>query len=95
MGKKRALLNEITQGKEQIQTIDHGDSVLIFKFNKSQSVIFTLIVKEELIVIRNKLTQLIQEFDERFEEKIRKIDKTGINTEKFRKVKPIVKKVFI
>lgn len=91
----KSLLNEITQGGEQIRTIDHGDTILIFKFNQSKSVIFTLIVKEELIVLRNKLEQLIDEFDRIYSEEIEKISKKGINTHYFSKVKPIVKKIFI
>ncbi len=64
------MLNEITKGKEKLRAIDHGDKKLMFKFNHKKSVIFTLLIKEDLFVLRNKLDRFVSDFEDVYEEKL-------------------------
>lgn len=57
------ILQEVSSGEKRIKTIDHGDRKLMFEFNATQDIIFVLIVREDLIVFRNKLNVFIEEFD--------------------------------
>jgi len=57
------ILQEVSPGEKQIKTIDHGDRKLMFEFNATKDIIFVLIVREDLIVFRDKLNVFIEEFD--------------------------------
>lgn len=57
------FLKEIVQGEKQIKSIDHGDRKLLFRSNYSRNNIFVLIVKEDLVIFRNRLASLVEEFD--------------------------------
>ncbi len=90
----KKILKEILRGEHQIRTIDHGDRTLMFKTNNSNKVVFALVVKEELIVLRKKLDSLIEDFDKSYSEFIEDISKTGIDLRIFRPVKYLARKHF-
>ena len=90
----KSILKEISRGEKPIRTIDRGDRALIIKTSSTSNVIFTLVVKEELIVLRRKLDSLIEEFDKKFFAKTKEISISGIEMEDFEELANIVKKHF-
>ncbi len=88
----RSILKEIVQGEEEVKTIDSGDRVLII--THSNKVIFALIVKEELIVLRKKMEALIEDFNKEFGELINEISSIGAAIHKFKPTEHIVLKYF-
>jgi MFS family permease len=86
------MLNEITKGKEKLRAIDHGDKKLMFKFNQKKSVIFTLLIKEDLFVLRNKLDRFVSDFEDGYEEKLEALP-TG-NTGGWKILSELVEKHF-
>ncbi|MFX1257672.1 MAG: hypothetical protein ACFFAN_07435 [Promethearchaeota archaeon] len=90
----KTLLKEIIQGEKEVRTIDHGDRKLIFKFNNSNKVIFALIVKEELIILRKKLDLLIEDFDKNFSQFTDDPKIIGIDMRIFKPIKHLARKHF-
>lgn len=72
------MLKEIIHGETQIRTIDHGDRKLIFETNKTEDIIFALLVKENLIVFKRRLDALIEHFDDIYKELIDDIENTSL-----------------
>jgi type IV secretory pathway VirB2 component (pilin) len=88
------ILKEIIRGEKEVRTIDHGDRKLILKFNDSGRVIFTLVVKQELIVLRKKLDLLIEDFDKNYGQFTDDISLTGIDMRIFKPIKYLARKYF-
>ncbi|TFG23813.1 MAG: hypothetical protein EU529_06290 [Promethearchaeota archaeon] len=88
----RSILKEIVQGEEEVKTIDSGDRVLMI--NHSNQVIFALIIKEELIVLRKKMEALIEDFNKEFGELINEVSSIGAAIHKFKPTEHIVLKYF-
>ncbi len=88
----RSILKEIVQGEEEVKTIDSGDRVLMIKH--SNQVVFALIIKEELIVLRKKMEALIEDFNKEFGELINEISSIGAAIHKFKPTEHIVLKYF-
>lgn len=72
------MLKEIIHGETQIRTIDHGDRKLMFETNKTEDIIFVLLVKENLIVFKRRLDALIERFDDDYKELIDDIENTSL-----------------
>lgn len=88
----RTILREIVQGKQEVKKIDSGDRVLMIHY--SNNVVFALIVKEELIVLRKKIEALIEDFNKEYGEIINNIGSTGVAINTFKPTKNIVLKYF-
>ena len=88
----KSILKEIVNGKEEVETIDSGDRILMI--NHSNKVVYALIVKEELIVLRKKLEALIDDFNEKYFEIIKNINSTGVVTHVFEPVQNLIRKHF-
>ena len=72
------MLKEIMRGETHIRTIDHGDRKLMFETNKTEDIIFVLLVKENLIVFKRRLDALIERFDDDYKELIDDIENTSL-----------------
>ena len=72
------MLKEIIHGETQIRTIDHGDRKLMFETNKTEDIIFALVVKENLIVFKRRLDALIEHFDDIYKELVDDIENTSL-----------------
>jgi hypothetical protein len=72
------MLKEIIHGETQIRTIDHGDRKLMFETNKTEDIIFVLLVKENLIVFKRRLDALIERFDIAYKDLIDDIENTSL-----------------
>ena len=70
------ILKEIIKGEQKVRTIDHGDRKIVFELNRTEDIVFVLIVKEENAVIWKKLYALIKNFDDYYKEQIKDIKKT-------------------
>ena len=90
----KSILKEIVKGEKEVQTIDHGDRKIMFKTNSSNDVIFALVVKEQLIVLRRKLDALIEDFDQYYLAKVKDIDTMGMEMDYFKDIKLLVRKYF-
>lgn len=88
------ILKAIIHGKKQIKTIDHGDRKIMFETNNSKDIIFVLIVKEDLRVIRKKLDILIEKFDRNYQDLIKNIEHTSSISEYWEDLESLIKKVF-
>ncbi len=60
------MLQEITREEQRLKVIDHGGKKILFGFNSNKSLIFALIIKEELYILRSKLNFFIQDIEEQF-----------------------------
>ncbi len=90
-----SVLKEIVQGKEKLRVIDHGDNKLLFKFSPKRDVIFVLVIKEDLLVLRDKLDQFALEFVLTFKEKIDKLnDSVGLKVNDWLPTSKLVEKYF-
>ena len=89
-----SMLKEIIKGQKHVRTIDHQDRKLMFETNSSGSVIFVLLVTEELKIFRKKLDRLVIEFEKRYSEELKEIESTGIELEKFKELKVIARRIF-
>ena len=88
-----ALLQEITQEEQKLKSIDHGGKRILFGFNSERTIIYALIVSEELIILRNKFHYFIQEIEENYQ--IRLEDFSGVDSELWKnRLKPIMEKHF-
>ena len=88
------ILREISQGEKQIKTIDHGDRKLMFEFNATKDIIFVLIVREDLIVFRNKLNVFIEEFDNVYRNLMKNIEITACIQENWEGIDILTNKYF-
>ncbi len=88
------ILKEIVRGESKVRTIDHGDRKLMFTSNVTNDIIFVLIVRDELVIIRNKLAEIAEQFDAKFYNKINDIRDYGVNMDEFKEIKNIVKFYF-
>ncbi|MHA1150450.1 MAG: hypothetical protein ACTSR8_19705 [Promethearchaeota archaeon] len=82
------------RGQKEIRTIDHGDRKIIYKTNSSKDVVFALLVREELIVLRRKLDSLIEDFDKYYLRAVKEIDNIGMDMDLFKNLKYIVRRYF-
>ncbi|MFX1443991.1 MAG: PAS domain-containing protein [Promethearchaeota archaeon] len=88
------ILKAIIQGKKQIKTIDHGDRKLMFETNKTNDIIFVLMVKEDLMIFRNKLISLIIGFDNIYQDLLKNIENSSIFCENWDKLQFLINKYF-
>jgi len=88
------ILKAIIRGKKQIKTIDHGDRKIMFETNNSEDVIFVLIVKEDIIVFRKKLSFLIERFDKEFQYLLKNIKSTSSFSKDWKNLESLIKKIF-
>ncbi len=86
------MLEEIVHGNQRLRTIDHGDKKLLFRYSLDQKIIYVLLIKEDLLVIRNKLKSFAGEFEERFAGQIANFN--GVRPDKWKETKEIVQKNF-
>jgi MFS family permease len=87
------MLKEITRGKGNLRAIDHGDKKIMFIWSGVGDVIFVLLAKYELIVLRNKLQDFADEFEEIYAPNIKKI--SGICPDDWKATKYLVQKYFM
>ncbi|MBD3254214.1 MAG: hypothetical protein GF383_03935 [Candidatus Lokiarchaeota archaeon] len=90
----KKILKEILRGQKEVSTIDHGDRILILKMNKSNRVVFALVAKEELIILRKKLNSLIKDFDKSYSGFLKDVTISGIDMRIFRPIKQLAEKYF-
>jgi len=90
----KTVLEKISRGEKLVSTIDHGDRVIILKTSAITQVIFTLVVREELIVLRKKIDSLIEEFDKKFFDKTQEASTKGVVTAEFKELYKIARKYF-
>ncbi len=87
------MLQEITREEQRLKIIDHGGKKILFGFNFNKSLIFALIIKEELYVLRSKLNFFIQDIEEQFV--IPTEEFNGVDVELWKKrISPILEKHF-
>ncbi len=86
------MLREITKGKEILKTIDHGDKKLMFKYNTKKDVLFVLLIKEDLIVLRKKLDDFSLDFESRFKDLLENI--SGVRVRDWQTTEELVDKYF-
>lgn len=77
-----SLLEEIV-GQEKLRIIDHGDKKLMFKYSPGNEAIFVLLIKEDLIVIRNKLDNFIRDFVKKFGDKLKNFESYHVRDWKY------------
>ncbi|MHA1150346.1 MAG: MFS transporter [Promethearchaeota archaeon] len=88
-----ALLQEITREEQRLKSIDHGGKRILFGFNSDKSIIYALIVSEELLILRNKFFYFIQDIEDNY--KITIEDFSGVDSELWaNRIKPIMEKHF-
>lgn len=86
------ILGEIVKGEERLRTIDHGDKKLMFKYSPDREVIFVLLIGEDLIVLRNKLSLFIYEFIDEYQEKVENLQ--GVIASEWAGVSKLIEKYF-
>ena len=87
------MLKEITKEKQLLRTIDHGGKKIIFGFNSNKSIIIALLITEELIILRNKLSYFIYDIEKNYP--IIRDNFSGVNSNLWRdRIKPILEKHF-
>jgi len=60
------ILQEITQESHRIRIVDHGGKLILFGFNSYKTLVFALVISEELVVLRHKLNKFIEDIDENY-----------------------------
>ena len=88
------ILKAIIRGNKPIKTIDHGDRKLIFETNMTNDIIFVLMVKEDLAIIRNKLIGLINEFDKRYHALLENIENTSFECDNWTELQLLIETDF-
>ncbi len=86
------MLNEIVRGNQRLRIIDHGDKKILFRYSTDQKIIYVLLIKDDLLVIRNKLRNFAGEFESRFAREIANF--SGVNSELWKDTIEIVQKNF-
>ncbi|MFW9879982.1 MAG: hypothetical protein ACFFG0_43465, partial [Candidatus Thorarchaeota archaeon] len=61
-----SMLEEITKTKQHLQIIDHGGKKILFGYSYNKSLIYALVISEDLRVIRHKLDYFINDIDEQY-----------------------------
>ncbi|TFF93393.1 MAG: hypothetical protein EU544_05950 [Promethearchaeota archaeon] len=65
-----SLLKEIVKGEERLRIIDHGDMKLMFKYSPMKDVIFVLVIREDLLILRDKLDEFSKDFIETYKQQL-------------------------
>jgi len=87
-----SMLEEITKARQQLQIIDHGGKKILFGYSQNKSLIYALVILEDLRVIRHKLDYFINDIDEQYP--VGK-DLSGVDVELWKKrFDPIFEKHF-
>jgi len=89
-----AILKEVVQGEKFIKIIDHGDRKIIFEMNKTNEIIFALIVKENLTIFHRKFFSLIEEFDKTYKELVENIEESCVVADNWENLGFLIKKHF-
>ena len=89
-----AILKEVVQGDKFIKIIDHGDRKIIFEMNKTNEIIFALIVKDNLTIFHRKFFSLIEEFDKTYKELVENIEESCIVADNWENLESLIKKHF-
>ncbi|MHA1341376.1 MAG: MFS transporter [Promethearchaeota archaeon] len=87
------MLKEITKSKDRLRTIDHGNKKIMFRWSSDGNVIFVLVVKYELIVLRNKLKEFATEFEQHFGREKMQLEH-GVNVADWEDTKFLIDKYF-
>lgn len=87
------MLKEITKSKDKLRTIDHGNKKIMFLWGKNGNVIYVLITKYELFILRNKLEAFANTFEEYYGEKQLSLEQ-GVAMEKWQDTKMIIENFF-
>jgi len=88
----KTILKEIMRGQKEVKRIDQGDRILLI--NHSENVVFALVVKEELIVIRKKIEAFIEDFNASFSEFTKDIGFSGVDMRIFKPIEQLAVKHF-
>jgi len=87
------ILQEITKEEQRLKSIDHGGKRILFAFSADKTIIYSLLVTEELLILRNKLAYFVDEVEKKYH--INLEDFTGINVELWQKrLDPFLEKHF-
>lgn len=86
------MLEEIVHGNQHLRTIDHGDKKLLFRYSADQKIVYVLLIKEDLLVIRNKMRTFAEDFESTFADQIAKFN--GVKLDTWKSTKDIVQKNF-
>ncbi len=86
------MLEEIVHGNQRLRIIDHGDKKLLFRYSADQKIVYVLLIKEDLIVIRNKMRTFAEEFERKFADQIAKFN--GVKLDTWKSTTEIVQKNF-
>ncbi|MGQ4872437.1 MAG: hypothetical protein ACP6IY_00020 [Promethearchaeia archaeon] len=73
------LLKEIMKGEKSLRAIDHGDMKLLLKYSKNRDVIFVLIIREDLLTLREKLDNFSEEFEKIYQDKLKNLEYIEVN----------------
>ncbi|MFX1276390.1 MAG: hypothetical protein ACFFBP_04475 [Promethearchaeota archaeon] len=87
-----SMLEEITKETQHLRIIDHGGKKILFGYSSNKSVIFALVLLDDLRVLRHKLDYFINDLEEQFP-----IDKdlSGVDVGLWKKrIDPILDKHF-
>ncbi|MHA1821936.1 MAG: hypothetical protein ACTSU2_16290 [Promethearchaeota archaeon] len=86
------MLKEIVKGKDKLRAIDHGDKKIMFMWSSDEKIIFVLITKYELVVLRNKLRNFVNEFEEIYKDKY--LNLMGVAAKDWEDVGTLINKYF-
>jgi hypothetical protein len=88
------ILNEITKDKsKKIRIIDHGGKLFLFGFNTYKTLVFALVITEELVILRHKLNNFIRTLDKKYPIKSKTL--SGIDRSLWnQRIEPIMKDHF-
>ncbi len=84
-----AMMQEVTQKETNVKIIEQEDAVVLLEYGKYVNA--ALVAKENLITIRNKLKELIQQVEEFFEEELTNFKG---NLAPFTKISKFITKIF-
>ncbi|TXT60115.1 MAG: conserved membrane protein of unknown function [Promethearchaeota archaeon] len=87
------ILQEIVREDQRVRVIDHGGKLILFGFNTYKTLVFALIITEELLILRHKLNNFIHDIDENYP--IEKNKLSGIDKQLWKdRITPLVKNHF-
>ncbi len=87
------MLQEITKEKQLLRVIDHGGKKILFGYTTEKKIIIALLISEELLVLRRKISDFIQDIEKLYSEEIH--DLNYIDKELwFNRLEPILTKHF-
>jgi hypothetical protein len=88
-----AILQEITKEKQRLKIIDHGGKKIMFGFNSNKTIVFALVITEELLTLRNKLAYFIDDFEKSYQINLNEF--TGVNVDLWKeRLDPLLEKHF-